>query len=80
MRITIGAKTYKATLEDNPTVAKLRLLLPLTLKMTELSGNEKYHHLSTRLPTDANRATHLIDGSESMEAYVFLKTLFIKED
>jgi hypothetical protein len=53
MRITIGSKTFKATLEDNPTVAKLKSLLPLTLKMTELNGNEKYHHLSMRLPTDA---------------------------
>lgn len=53
MRITIGSKNFKATLEDNPTVAKLKSLLPLTLKMTELNGNEKYHHLSTRLPTDA---------------------------
>ena len=53
MRITIGSKTFKATLEDNPTVAKLKSLLPLTLKMTELNGNEKYHHLSRRLLTDA---------------------------
>ena len=53
LRITIGSKTFKATLEDNPTVAKLKALLPLTLNMTELNGNEKYHHLSTRLPTDA---------------------------
>jgi hypothetical protein len=53
MRITIGSKTYKATLEDNSTVAKLKSLLPLTLKMAELNGNEKYHNLSTRLPTDA---------------------------
>jgi hypothetical protein len=53
MKITIGSKSFKATLEDNPTVAKLKSLLPLTLKMTELNGNEKYYHLSTRLPTDA---------------------------
>jgi hypothetical protein len=53
MKITIGSKTFKATLEDNPTVAKLKTLLPLTLNMTELNGNEKYYHLSTRLPTDA---------------------------
>ena len=25
----------------------------MTLEMTELNGNEKYHHLSTRLPTNA---------------------------
>ena len=53
MKITIGSKTFKATLEDNPTVAKLKPLLPLTVNMTELNGNEKYYHLSTRLPTDA---------------------------
>jgi hypothetical protein len=53
MKITIGSKTFKAALEDNPTVAKLKTLLPLTLNMTELNGNEKYYHLSTRLPTDA---------------------------
>jgi len=53
MIITIGSRTFKATLEDNPTVAKLKALLPLTLNMTELNGNEKYYHLSTPLPTDA---------------------------
>jgi hypothetical protein len=53
MKIVIGSKSFTATLEDNLTVAKLKSLLPLTLKMTELNGNEKYHHLSTRLPTNA---------------------------
>lgn len=53
MKITIGSKTFKATLENNPTVAKLKMLLPLTLRMTELNGNEKYHDFSTRFPTDA---------------------------
>jgi len=53
MKITIGSKTFKATLENNPTVAKFKALMPLTLSMTELNGNEKYYHFSTRLPTDA---------------------------
>lgn len=53
MKVTIGPKTFRATLEDNPTVARLRALLPLTVNMTELNGNEKYYRLSTRLPTDA---------------------------
>ena len=52
MKITIGSKTFTATLEDNPTVSKLKALLPLTVEMTELNGNEKYYHLSTRLPTN----------------------------
>jgi hypothetical protein len=54
MKITIGSKTFKATFEDNPSVAALKALLPLTLNMTELNGNEKYYHLSTRFPTDAS--------------------------
>ena len=52
LRITIGNKTFKATLDDNATVAKLKAMLPLTLEMTELNGNEKYFHLSTHLPTN----------------------------
>jgi hypothetical protein len=52
LRITIGSKTFKATLDDNATVAKLKAMLPLTLEMSELNGNEKYYHLSTHLPTD----------------------------
>jgi hypothetical protein len=52
MKINIGSKTFTATLEDNPTVSKLKALLPLTVEMTELNGNVKYYHLSTRLPTN----------------------------
>ena len=52
LKITIGPKTFKATFEGNDTVAKLKELMPLTLEMSELNGNEKYYHLSSRLPTD----------------------------
>jgi hypothetical protein len=78
MKITIGSKTFEATLEDNPTVDKLKALLPLTLKMTELNGNEKYHHLSTSLPTDAMSPGTIQNGDlmlyENNSLVLFYKT------
>ena len=50
MRITIADTTFIATLEDNATTRALVEMLPLTLQMNELNGNEKYHYLPTSLP------------------------------
>ena len=62
MKITIGTKAFKVTLENNPTVTKLKTLFPITLNMTELNGNEKYFHLSTRLPTNASNPGAIQSG------------------
>jgi hypothetical protein len=52
MKIKIGSKVFDATLFDNPTAAAFTAMLPLTLEMEELNGNEKKFDLSKDLPTE----------------------------
>ena len=53
INIIIGSKTFTATLADSETGEAFAALLPLTVTMNELNGNEKYHYLSSSLPTAA---------------------------
>lgn len=55
LQITIGSHTFTASLADNATAQALMELLPLTITMNELNGNEKYHYLDSSLPTDTYR-------------------------
>ena len=53
--LTIGGRTFTATMEQNSTAEAFRKMLPLTLEMQELNGNEKYHYLSQSLPTNRTK-------------------------
>jgi hypothetical protein len=51
MRIKFGSSTFTATLYGNATATAFKGMLPMTIKMSDLNGNEKYSDLSVDLPT-----------------------------
>ncbi|MCD9018867.1 hypothetical protein K7P01_25225 [Fulvivirgaceae bacterium QH1ED-6-2] len=53
VKIKIRDRIFAATLVDNASVTHLTSMLPLTMSMTELNGNEKYFLLAEKLPTRA---------------------------
>lgn len=62
MKITIGSKTFNATLFDNKAANAFKAMLPLTLKMEELNGNEKKYDFSNNLPTDSSNPKTINNG------------------
>ena len=60
--IKIGVKEFTATLLDNPTATAFKAMLPLTINMSELNGNEKYFRLSKNLPTNESNPGTIQSG------------------
>jgi len=52
MKIKIGNSTFGVTLYGNATVTAFKSLLPLTVNMIELNGNEKYADLPRDIPAN----------------------------
>jgi hypothetical protein len=55
MWMTVGTQRFSVIVENNPTARGFVQLLPVTLDMTELNGNEKYARLPRSLPTNPAR-------------------------
>ena len=53
--LTIGNRTFMATMEQNSTAEAFCAMLPLTLEMQDLHSNEKYHYLNQSLPTNRTK-------------------------
>ena len=51
MQIKIGNKEYSVILNTNNTTKALSEILPITVKMSEFNGNEKYYLLHNSLPS-----------------------------
>lgn len=60
--IRVGDHVFSATLEENATARAFAALLPMTVTMNELNGNEKYHYLSEDLPTESYRPGTIRSG------------------
>lgn len=60
--IKIGEKVFTATLFDNPSAMAFKAMLPLTIPMTELNGNEKYFRFSQNLPSSASNPGTIHSG------------------
>ena len=54
MKVIIGSSEYPATLSEGKAGQAFAALLPMSLDMKELNGNEKYHYLSSSLPSSAS--------------------------
>ena len=60
--IRVGDEAFAATLSDTPTAAAFVKLLPLSITMTELNGNEKFARLSTKVPVQASTPASIRTG------------------
>ena len=62
MWMTIGERRFSITLEDNEAARGFAALLPLTLEMPDLNGNEKHVKLPKALPAKASRPGTIRNG------------------
>ena len=60
--VRVGDKQFPAAIENSATGQAFLALLPMTLNMNELNGNEKYYYLSSNLPTDSYKPGTIQEG------------------
>ena len=62
IRITIGERVFNATLEANDAATAFKAMLPLTINMSELNGNEKFFDLPSNIPGNASNPRTINSG------------------
>jgi Cyclophilin-like family len=62
MWMTVGERRFSITLADNEAAHSFAALLPLTLDMPDLNGNEKHVKLPRALPANASRPRTIRNG------------------
>lgn len=62
IKIAVNSKTFTATLLDNNSAKAFKEMLPMTINMIELNGNEKYFDLPKSLPTNSSNPGTINNG------------------
>lgn len=62
MWITIGEHRFSITLADTEAARAFAAMLPLSIDMADLNGNEKHAELPKSLPTKATRPGTILTG------------------
>lgn len=62
LKISIGLTSFNATLDNNVATKAFKALLPMTINMSELNGNEKYYYLRDNLPTASSNPGAIRNG------------------
>ena len=62
IKITVNSKTFTAELENNKTAKAFLEMLPMTISMEELNGNEKYYYMDEDLPTKSYKPGTIHSG------------------
>lgn len=60
--INIGSSTFTAELYDNESAKAFIDILPVTLQMSELNGNEKYYYFDETFPTNTQSVGYINAG------------------
>lgn len=62
MKIKINGTEYTAHFSDTAAAEEFKTMLPLTLEMSELNGNEKYIYLDTGFTTSSEKVGYINKG------------------
>lgn len=62
MEIQAGGQVFLVSLADNASAKALANMLPMTVEMNELNGNEKYYNLPDKLPSKPEQVKNIHAG------------------
>lgn len=62
LTLTVGGSRFTVSLYDTEAARALQEMLPFTVAMEELNGNEKFYYFPNSLPADAERPGQIHTG------------------